>query len=92
MNRARIACLFGLAALALGASACTVGVGPGYSPDGEYPPGAYDDYPPDEYIATTEGIGRPNGAAVGAELVNLPTAAGHASISDRQDHANYWLT
>ncbi|MEO7034706.1 MAG: hypothetical protein ABI548_12430 [Polyangiaceae bacterium] len=56
MNRTRIACLLGLGALALGASACTVGVGPDYAPDGAYPPGAYGDYPPDEYIATTEPI------------------------------------
>jgi hypothetical protein len=44
------------------------------------------------HCTARRGIGRPNGVAVGAELVNLPTAGGHESISDCQDHANYRLT
>ena len=36
--------------------------------------------------------GRPNGVAVGAGARQLAHRAGHESISDRQDHANYRLT
>jgi hypothetical protein len=32
--------------------------------------------------AESRGIGRPNGVAVGAELVNLPAATGDESISE----------
>jgi hypothetical protein len=51
----RLGCVVALAALAFASSACDVGVAADYPP-GEYPPGYYDDYPPDEFIATAEPV------------------------------------
>jgi hypothetical protein len=45
-----IACAVSLVATALGAGGCGVGV------EADYPAGYYADYPPDDYIATTEPV------------------------------------
>ncbi len=52
----RLGCWGALVALAVASAACDVGVAAGGYPPGEYPPGYYDDYPPDEFIATTEPV------------------------------------
>jgi hypothetical protein len=50
-----VGAVLGLGALAALSAGCTVGVvGDANYPPGEYPVGAYDDYPPDAYIATAD--------------------------------------